>query len=55
MTQPKLLERVRQAIGLRHYSLRTQQAYTNIIKRFTLFHDLRHPQEMGVNEPAICS
>ena len=44
------LEEVRQAIRLRHYSIRTEQAYVDWIKRFILFHDKRHPREMGEAE-----
>lgn len=48
--QPKLLDCVRGAIRLRHYSIRTEEAYTNVIRRFILFHGKRHPREMGVDE-----
>ncbi len=41
------LERSRQKIRLKHYSLRTEQAYLDWIKRFILFHGKRHPVEMG--------
>lgn len=44
---PRLLERVRDAIRVRHYSIRTEQAYTGWIRRFILFHGKRHPAEMG--------
>jgi hypothetical protein len=46
----KLLDRVREAIRLKHYSLRTEHAYVDWIKRFIIFHQLRHPQEMGEAE-----
>ncbi|MGH9399563.1 MAG: phage integrase N-terminal SAM-like domain-containing protein, partial [Thermoanaerobaculia bacterium] len=49
--QPKLLDRVRTAIRTRHYSLRTEEAYVGWIRRFILFHNKRHPMEMG--EPEI--
>jgi integron integrase len=48
--QPKLLMQVRQAIRARHYSIRTEEAYLLWIRRFILFHDKRHPQEMGAAE-----
>jgi hypothetical protein len=48
--KPKLLDQVRDAIRVRHYSIRTEQAYTDWIKRFILFHDKRHPREMGEEE-----
>ncbi len=47
---PRLLDRVRQAIRLRHYSYRTEQAYVDWIRRFILFHGKRHPGEMGAAE-----
>lgn len=50
--KPKLLDRVCDAIRLRHYSIRTEQAYTHWIKRFILFHDKKHPREMGEQEVA---
>jgi Phage integrase, N-terminal SAM-like domain len=48
--QPKLLTQVREAIRARHYSLQTEEAYLQWIRQFILFHDKRHPQEMGANE-----
>lgn len=48
--EPKLLDQVRQAIRTRHYSLRTEEAYVQWIKRFILFHNKRHPREMGTEE-----
>ena len=47
---PKLLDRVRDAIRLKHYSIRTEQAYTDWIRRFILFHGKRHPSAMGEME-----
>ena len=44
------LERVRDAIRVRHYSLRTEQAYLMWVRRFILFHGKRHPAEMGAVE-----
>jgi integrase len=35
---------------MRHYSVRTEDAYVGWIKRFILFHGKRHPLEMGANE-----
>src|SRR5437867_325843 len=45
-----LLDQVREAIRMRHYSLRTEEAYVHWIKRFILFHGKRHPREMGEQE-----
>lgn len=50
VSQPRLLDRVREAIRLRHYSPRTEQAYVGWMRRFVLFHGKRHPQEMGARE-----
>jgi hypothetical protein len=44
----KLLDQLRDAIRLKHYSDRTEQTYVYWIRRFILFHHKRHPQEMGV-------
>lgn len=48
----KLLDRVREIIRIRHYSLSTEQSYVFWIRRFTLrvFHDKRHPKSMGGTE-----
>ena len=50
MQKPKLLERVRAVARVRHLSLRTEQAYSDWIRRFILFHKKRHPGEMGPEE-----
>ena len=44
---PRLLDRVRARIRFKHYSIRTEQAYVDWIKRFILFHDKRHPVDLG--------
>ena len=49
-TGPRLLDRVRDAIRLRHYSYRTEQSYVAWIRRFIFFHNKRHPETMGANE-----
>ena len=48
--KPQFLDRVRQAIGARHYSRRTEQAYVHWIKRYIFFHGKRHPAEMDAAE-----
>jgi len=48
--KPRLLDQVREKIRLKHYSIRTEQAYVDWIKRYILFHGKRHPQEMGKQE-----
>ena len=49
-TPKKLLDQVRDAIRLKHYSIRTEQAYVTWIKRYIYFHSVRHPAEMGTAE-----
>ena len=44
---PKLLVQVAEKIRLKLYSTRTEQSYVHWIKRYILFHDKRHPKEMG--------
>ena len=42
-----LLERVRDRIRVKHYSIRTEHAYVDWVRRYILFHGRRHPCEMG--------
>ncbi len=46
----KLLDQVRDTLRLKHYSIRTEQAYVGWITRYILFHNKRHPAEMGAPE-----
>lgn len=46
---PRLLDRVREELRVRHYSLRTEEAYVCWVRRFIRFHQ-RHPREMGPAE-----
>jgi hypothetical protein len=46
-----LLDRVRAAIRLRHFSRRTKEAYVGWVRRYILFHRKRHPSEMA--EPDV--
>jgi integron integrase len=48
--QPRLLDRVREAIRTHHYSRRTEKAYVAWIRRYIFFHGKRHPAEMGAPE-----
>lgn len=48
--QPKLLDRMREAIRVRHYSLATERNYIQWARRFILFHGKRHPKDMGAAE-----
>ena len=50
MSSPKLLDLVRTVARVKHFSLKTEDAYANWIKRFILFHHKRHPNEMAENE-----
>ena len=52
MSKPptRLLDQVREQIRLRHYSIRTEQAYVSWIKRYILFHDKKHPKDMDKAE-----
>ena len=47
---PRLLDRVRDKIRLKHYSIRTEQAYVDWIKRYIIFRGKRHPSELGAPE-----
>ena len=46
----KLLDQVRERIRLKQYSIRTEDTYVSWIRRFILFHNKRHPREMGKAE-----
>ena len=46
MAKSPLLERVREAIRVRHYSIRTEHSYVQWVKRFILFHNKRPPAEI---------
>ncbi len=48
---PKLMDRLRDALGSRHYSRQTEKAYCHWVRRFIFFHNIRHPAEMA--EPEI--
>jgi len=50
--KPKLLEQVRDVIRRKHYSIRTEHAYLDWIKRFIIYHNKRHPAEMAEEEVA---
>lgn len=53
VSQPKLLDRVRDAIRTRHYSRRTEVAYITWIRRYIGFHQKAHPATLGA--PAIAA
>jgi len=50
MPEQKLLERVRTELRTNHYSLRTEKTYLSWMRRFILFHNKRHPKDMGAEE-----
>ncbi|KGF71853.1 integrase [Neosynechococcus sphagnicola sy1] len=50
-TKPKkLLDQVRDALRVKHYAYRTEVSYVQWIRRFILFHDMRHPKDMAAAE-----
>ena len=46
---PRLLDQVRRALRIRHYSPRTESAYAHFV-RYIRFHGIRHPNEMGARD-----
>ncbi len=46
----KLLDQLRDAIRLKQYSPRTEKTYLHWVREYILFHNKRHPREMGVAE-----
>ena len=46
----KLLDQVRDAVRVKHYSIRTEQTYVAWTRRFVVYHNMRHPLEMGESE-----
>ncbi len=47
---PKLLDQLRENLRTRHYSIRTEEAYLDWVRRFILFHGKRHPKDLGAPE-----
>jgi integron integrase len=47
-----LLDQTREALRVKHYAIRTEQAYVDWIKRFIRYHANRHPRELGGAEVA---
>ncbi|GAA5160446.1 integron integrase [Viridibacterium curvum] len=45
-----MLVQMRERLRVKHYSLRTEQAYLGWVRRFVHFHGLRHPSGMGKAE-----
>jgi len=46
-SEPRFLNQVANACRVKHLAYRTEQSYVSWIKRFILFHNKRHPHEMG--------
>ena len=46
----KLMEQVCQTLRVRHYALATERCYCQWIRRFILFHGIKHPNTMGAEE-----
>jgi len=46
----KLLDQLRDQIRLKQYSPRTEKTYIHWVREYILFHNKRHPKEMGVTE-----
>ena len=46
----RLMDRVRETMRLKHYSIRTEQSYIAWMLRYILFHNKRHPKDLGVPE-----
>ena len=42
-----MLDQLRDRIRLKHYSIRTEQAYVDWVRRYVVFHGRRHPRELG--------
>ena len=53
VARPRLLDQVRERLRCKHYSYRTEKTYLYWIRHFILFHNRRHPEEMG--EPEIAA
>ncbi len=47
LPEPRLLDQVRNRIRLKHYSIRTEAAYVDWVRRFVNYHQRRHPRELG--------
>jgi len=50
LSLPKGCRSIRDTIRLKHYSIRTEEAYVRWIKRYILYHGKRHPKDMGIPE-----
>lgn len=46
-SEPRFLDQVANACRVKHLAYRTEQSYVAWVKRFILFHNKRHPKDMG--------
>jgi len=53
MPTPRLLDQVRECLRVRHYSLRTEEAYLHWMRHFILHHGKRHPRDLGAAEVEV--
>lgn len=44
---PRLLDRMREKLRVKHYSIRTEQSYLDWVRRYIRFHGMKHPSELG--------
>src|SRR5512134_2785773 len=49
-SEPRLLDQLRGRLRVKHYSIRTEQAYADWVRRFILFHGKRYPKDLGPAE-----
>src|SRR5262245_23871661 len=49
-SQPRLLDQLLARLRVKHYSIRTPQAYVDWVRRFILFHGKQHPSVLGQHE-----
>lgn len=47
---PKLLDQVRSALRVKHYSYETEKSYIKWIYRYICFHNKKHPQELDESD-----
>ena len=48
--RPNLLEQIKGVMRVKHYSIRTEEAYVGWVKKFVLFYNKKHPKYMGAKE-----
>lgn len=50
MSQSPFLEKIRHIMRTKHYSIQTEKTYLLWIRRFIIFNQMRHPEELGEQE-----